>query len=116
MTSTVNITTESDADFYHGFAYQDTTGAPIALTGNTLRMGVRKNAEDIIELMLLTTENGGLVITNAAGGAFTLWIKQADLLQLAPDVYVHSLIRTRPDGLQLQMWLGTLTHTAGPSR
>jgi hypothetical protein len=116
MASIVNITTTSDADCYHGFAYQDTLGNPIDITGSTLRMGVRKNAEDIIELMLLTSENGGLMITDAVNGQFTLWIKQADLLELAPDTYVHSLIRTMSDGLQLQMWSGTLTHSAGPSR
>jgi hypothetical protein len=79
-------------------------------------MGVRRNLDDVNELMLLTTENGGLMLTDEANGAFTLWIKQEDLLQLAPDQYVHSLIRTRSDGLQLPMWSGTLTHSAGPSR
>lgn len=117
MASIVNITTTSDADCYHGFAYQDALGNPIDISGSTLRMGVRKNPDDVNELMLLTTENGGLMITDAVNGAFTLWIKQADLLELAPDQYVHSLIRTLSGGvLQLQMWSGTLTHSAGPSR
>ena len=116
MASIVNIITTSDADCYHGFAYQDLLGNPIDITGSTLRMGVRKNPEDVNELMLLTSDNGGLMITNAVGGTFTLWIKQADLLDLPPGQYVHSLIRTLVGGLQLQMWSGTLTHSAGPSR
>jgi hypothetical protein len=112
----VNIITTSDADYFQGFAYQQSTGAPVDLTDDMMRMGLRKHAADIAELMLLTTENGGLIITDAVGGKFTLWIKQGDLLRLTPGQYVHSLIRTRPDGLQLRVWEGTLTHTAGPSR
>jgi hypothetical protein len=114
--ATVNITTTSDADFYRGFAYQSTDTSPIDLTGNKMRMGVRKNADDIAELMLLTTENGGIIITNAPGGLFTVWLKQDELLVLTPGTYVHSLIRTRPDALQLEVWSGVLIHSAGPSR
>jgi hypothetical protein len=112
----VNITTTSDADFYRGFVYQDINAVPIDLTGNKMRMGVRKNADDVAEVMLLTTENGGIVITSPAAGQFTVWLKQDDLLRLSPDSYVHSLIRTRPDALQLEVWAGSLTHSAGPSR
>jgi hypothetical protein len=112
----VNITTTSDADFYRGFAYQDLNANPIDLTGSTMHMGVRKNADDATELMLLTTASGGgIIITNATAGQFTVWITQDQLRRLAPDQYVHSLIRDTGT-LQLEMWSGTLTHSAGPSR
>jgi hypothetical protein len=111
----VNITTASDADFYRGFGYQDINGAPIDLTGSTMHMGVRKDAGDVTEVLLLTTENGGIIITDAPGGMFTVWITQDQLEHLSPNIYVHSLIRTTGP-LQLEMWSGTLTHEAGPSR
>ena len=115
--SIVNITTTSDADFFRGFAYQDTLGVPIDLTGNTMRMGVRRNADDVSEVLLLTTDSGGgLTITDAPNGKFSVWITQDQLLHLSPAQYVHSLIRTRPDGMQLKIWEGSLTNAAGPSR
>ena len=115
----VSISTASDADFYKGFVYQTVDGDPISLAGCTMHMGIRRKAEDIAEVLLLTTENGGLIITDAANGKFTVWITQAQLEHLAPDDYVHSLIRTvatTDTTLNLEMWSGTLTHAAGPSR
>ncbi|MEY9179733.1 hypothetical protein [Bradyrhizobium sp. USDA 313] len=114
----VNITTYSDADFIRGFAYQyDPSGAPVDLTGQKLRMGIRKHAADVIEELLLTTENGGLVISDASGGKFTVWIKHAQLEALAAGEYEHSLIRiVTSNGLQLRIWSGALTHNIGASR
>jgi hypothetical protein len=111
----VNIMTASDADFYRGFAYQDINGVGIDLTDSKMHMGVRKNAEDAIEIFLLTTENGGITITDAVNGLFTVWITQAQLMELPPDTYVHSMIRDFGP-LHLEMWSGTITHEAGPSR
>jgi hypothetical protein len=112
----VNITTQNDADFIRQFAYQTVSGVPIDLTGNKLRMGVRRHAEDVAEQMLLTTENGGLEITDAVNGKFTVWIKQDDLERQQLGDYDHSLIRFPPTGMQLRIWSGLLTINAGPSR
>jgi len=114
----VNITAENDADFYRSFVYQttDAVPVPINLTGNTMRMGVRHRASDAEEDLLLTTENGGLTITDAVNGRFTLWITNEQLLQLDLTTFDHSLIRIRPDGLRLRVWSGTLTVNAGASR
>jgi hypothetical protein len=111
----VNITTQTDADFIRGFAYQYTSGGPVDLTGNTMRMGIRSHASDVTEVMLLTTENGGIVITDAPNGQFTITMKQADLLSIPIQDYEHSLIRIG-GGMQLRVWSGTLTNTPGPSR
>lgn len=111
----VNITVENDADFYRQFLYQYTDGSPIDLTGNTMKMGIRKRAEDVVEEMLLTTENGGLAITDAPNGAFTVRITQPQLGQLALGDYEHSLIRMT-NGMFLRVWTGMLTNNAGPSR
>jgi hypothetical protein len=114
----VNLTTESDADFMRGFLYQyKDSGQPVDLTGNVMKMGIRRQATDTTELLQLTTDNGGLIINSATVGYFTLWITLDQLLRLEPYTYVHSLIRIRPnDNLNLRVWSGTLTHNAGPSR
>jgi hypothetical protein len=114
----VNITCENDADFYRQFAYQTTLGVPIDLTGNTLRMGIRKHAADVEEELLLTTENGALAIVDATNGIFTVRILSSQLLQqLAVGDYEHSLIRIiTVSSERYRIWSGTLTNTAGPSR
>jgi|GEM_PF-3642108 len=112
---TVNISTESDADFRRGFVYQMTNGTPIDLTGDTMRMGIRRHATDATEQLLLTTENGGIEIVDAANGKFNVTIEYDALRRLAPGDYVHSLIRIHA-GERLRIWSGTLTHAAGASR
>ena len=111
----VNITTQSDADFTRGFVYQMTDGTPIDLTGDTMRMGIRRHATDASEQMLLTTENGGIAITDAPNGKFTINLVYDELRRLAPGDYAQSLIRIH-QGRRLRIWSGTLTHAPGPSR
>jgi hypothetical protein len=116
----VNITCENDADFNRGFLYQaiDSNGnvtGPIDLTGYTMQMGIRQNATDITEEMLLTTANGGLAITDPVNGAFTVLITQAQLVAMELGDYAHSLIRMQGTA-KLRVWSGTLTINPGPSR
>lgn len=116
----VNITVENDADFYRQFQYatsnpDGSVGPPIDLTGNTLKMGIRKRAEDITEELLLTTENGAFAFVDPTNGTFTLRITQAQLMDLPTGDYEHSLIRMAGT-MQLRMWSGLLTNNAGPSR
>ena len=111
----VNITCENDADFMRGFVYQYESGSPVDLTGNTMRMGIRHHAADVTEEMLLTTENGGLTITDAVNGKFTVHITQAQLVQLEVGTYEHSLVRLT-GGLSLRIWSGTLVNNPGASR
>jgi len=113
--ATVNITCQNDADFIRGFVYSYDTGLPVDLTATTMRMGIRHRAEDITEDMLLTTENGGIIITDATGGQFTVSIKQQQLMTLGIGEYEHSLVRII-GGMHLLIWSGTLTNNAGPSR
>ncbi|MCA1524289.1 hypothetical protein [Bradyrhizobium yuanmingense] len=112
----VNITTQNDADFIRQFAYQTVDLVPIDLTGNTLRMGIRTHASDVDQHLLLTTENGGLTITDAPNGKFTLYISKAQLERIATETFDHSLIRITPADAHLRIWSGTLTNTPGPSR
>ena len=112
----VNITCENDADFVRGFVYQFTSGAPVDLTGNSLRMGVRRRAADVTEDLLLTTENGGLTITDPPNGKFTVRITQGQLVLLPVGDYEHSLIRLIGTQQRYRIWSGSLTNNAGASR
>jgi hypothetical protein len=112
-----NITCWNDADFVRGFIYQTVSLVPIDLTGNTMRMGIRHHAEDVTEEILLTTENGGLAITDPTNGKFTVTISMNQLLQLPLGDYEHSLVRIiTSTGQHLLIWSGTLSNNAGASR
>lgn len=114
----VNISTTSDQDYVHGFVLM-AGDTPIDLTGQSMRMGVRRHAEDSEEQLLLTTENGGITIVDPPGGKFVLTIRQATLLMLYFGDYEHSLIRIihyAEGDIRYRVWSGTLSHAAGPSR
>lgn len=122
----VNINTYSDADFVQSFLYKTTALAPIDLLDYPLRMMVRINPADATTWIECSTwpDNGRIVITDHAAGAFTLTIPLTILLDLPAGVYNHSLIQTQASslgvtagiGARKDIWRGTLTHAAGPTR
>lgn len=114
----VNIGTTSGTDFLCSFLYRASPGgAAIIITGCTLQMMVRVLAEDITANISLTSlAGGGITITNSITGAFTVMITKLKLNSLQTGKYVHNLTITWPDGHIDEIWHGTLTHVAGPTR
>lgn len=92
------------------------SSVPIDLTGMTFKMGVRRHAEDATEALSLTTENGGVSVTDELNGRFLINFDHENLLKLPYGIYVHSLIAIESDDTRRLVWTGTLTHSAGPSR
>lgn len=115
---TIDIQTYSDADYLQRYLLRTIGGAPIDLGTDILRMMVRANAEQAAVFIERSSYgNDGIVITDAATGAFTLSIPVAMLVNLQPGVYVHSLIRTDSTfQARQEIWRGKLTHSAGPTR
>jgi hypothetical protein len=112
----VNITTESDHDFYRQFVYEQSDGTPIDLTGSVMWMTVRKHATDATAVFKVSTVEGDIVLTDAVNGTFTLRLSQELLLPIEPGEYVQALIRQPPGGMHLKVWSGTLIHAAGVGR
>jgi len=120
----VNITTYSDADFIQSFLYKTVALAAIDLFDFPLRMMVRINPADATTWIECSTWNGRILITDHAAGAFTVTIPIEILSTLPVGVYNHSLIQTQvsnvysPNNLlsRKDIWRGTLTHAAGPTR
>lgn len=119
----VNINSYSDADFNQSFFYKTVALAPIDLFDFPLRMMVRVNPADATTWIECSTWNGRIVITDHAAGAFTLTIPISILSTLPPGVYNHSLIQTQisvaykiSTNIRKDIWRGTLTHLAGPTR
>jgi hypothetical protein len=119
MVATVNLETYSDADFVRRFVYRTVGGVPIDLGTNILRMMVRSHAKDATVHLDLNskTEGEGITITDAAQGAFTVFIPTTALAALVPGVYEQSMILTDTAfQSRLDIWRGTLTHRIGPTR
>lgn len=117
MTASINFETFSDADFVRKYSYRTIGGIPIDLGTDVLRFMVRAHPEDATVYIDRSSITQGIIITDAAAGAFTLVIPMALLATLTPGVYVHSLIRTDAAYQSRQdLWRGTLTHSAGPTR
>lgn len=126
----VNINTYSDADFIQSFLYKTAALAVIDLLDYPLRMMVRINPADPTTWIECSTwpDNGRIVITDHAAGAFILTIPLSVLSNLPVGVYNHSLIQTQASsagtspgsvvtsGARKDIWRGTLTHAAGPTR
>ena len=113
----LDLTTYSDADLVQSYIYQEVGGVPIDLTGWSLRLMVRKQANDPTALFECTTQNGRIWYNDAALGQFTLQIPISILMPLQPGSYDQSLIGTHPDSLiRRDLWRGALEHSAGPTR
>ena len=114
----VDFVTYTDTDTVQSFIYQTALGVAIPFaTVDSLRMQVRSDPADSTVYLEFTTINGLIKITNYAGGAFTITMPIAKLSKLFPGIYQHSLVWT--DGvtfLRTEIWRGSLTHAAGPTR
>ena len=115
MPAVCNITLENDADFYRAFAYQNADGTPVDITGASLYMKLRRNAEDAIAVLELSTDTGEIGITDSVNGLFSIMITQEVLVQLALGQYDQSLI-INLNSILIPVWSGLLTINAGPSR
>ncbi len=126
----VNINTYSDSDFIQSFLYKTVALAAIDIFDYPLRMMVRINPADATTWIECSTWNSRITITDHAAGAFTLFIPIAVLSTLPFGVYNHSLIQTQASpgiiipgevptsvsATRKDIWRGTLTHVAGPTR
>jgi len=113
--SIVNITVQSDADFYRRFIWQTVDGAPIDMTGGTMEMMLRRHASDVAAVLRLGTDTGEIVMVDPVNGAFTLRISQASLERLGFGDFDQSNIFER-GGYRVRIWNGMLTNNAGPTR
>lgn len=113
--TTVNITVENDADFYHVFQYATSDGSPVDITGVSLEMMLRRRATDETAVLRLATDTGEFVLTDPTNGTFTLLITQDTLVHLGLGDFEHSNIMTI-NGFKTKLWSGILTNNAGPTR
>jgi hypothetical protein len=117
-----DLSAVSNADFEEGCLLEDQNRAAIDLTGSSLRMQVRANADNTLLIDLLSTgltSNGsGLVITSATEGAFNLIIKKEDIASLAFGSgtsigAAYDLLMTNPAGSTIRLAKGNFFISKG---
>jgi hypothetical protein len=128
MVAQVNITAETDADFYQQFTYTLSDGVtPVNITGATFTFGVRRSITDPGVLFKITstqTASGAVIPINAPSGIFALWITKTALQAAPPGTWAQSLVVTLPGAVPVSppmnlsqlVWTGNLTINLGPAR
>src|ERR1700674_1094311 len=100
MPATVNISVETDADFFQVFQYTLPDGiTPININNATFVFGVRRSISDPNVLFKVTSTLGAagqIQITDGPNGKFGLWIAKAQLQAAPIGIWSHSLIITQP--------------------
>jgi hypothetical protein len=115
---TMNIAKNEDWIVPFLYTTDDGTGTltPIDLTGSTLALEIRNNETDHEVFVAVTTDNGGIEVTDAPGGAFTIVIVRELMVRMVPGDYVADLVRAMTNGFQERLWEGVVNVVAGTTR
>lgn len=95
---------------------QDSTGAAFNLTGCTITVGVKKQLTDSTATISKTIANGGVAVTNAAGGLANLILNATDTALLGAGDYPFDVQVTNASAKKATLLAGTLTFTDHPTR
>lgn len=113
----IDCYTRSNADYGpKAINLQDRDKRPIDLTGSSFRMMGRVRPADAQAWFDLSTDNGLMQIITATAGSLSFQIPLAALRKMPAGIYVHDCLRTRPDGLIVPFWKGTVYHDVGVTR
>ena len=101
-------------DTWDGLALTYTLdGQPIDLSGASIRLHLRRSANDGRVALSLSTDNSGILITDAAAGQFQM---PAQIIDLPPHTYVHDLEITLSNGIRKTRMAGTWKITGDIAR
>lgn len=110
----VNLTIYQGSTFYESFYWQvGNPATPVDLTGFNMRMQIRSKLKDPFVILELTTQNGGIVITDVVNGGFALSISAIHTANLNFNVGFYDLEVIAPDGVTVNRLLSgqvTLSH------
>ena len=102
-----------------GYATQTSKTAPkvrVDLTGAKLRLQVREKVAAATVLLELTTENGGIVVTDATNGYYTLNLSAAQTAAQTWKKGVGDLEVEFLDGTVKRLWRATFVVDAEATR
>ena len=115
----MNIAKNEDwiVPFLYGTVDEATgTVTPIDLTGSLLKLEIRMQETDHEALVSVFSPDGGIIITNATGGTFTVLIDRAHLTHLAAGQYYCDMVRLMTNSFQERLWEGSAIVVEGTTR
>jgi hypothetical protein len=106
----INLTIYQGSTFSQKFKWKTGNPAtPVNLAGYTARMQIREKIKSPNYIINLTTENGGIVITNAANGEFSVEIPATVTASMNFKVGVYDLEFVSSGGIVERLFQGTIT-------
>jgi hypothetical protein len=102
----VDLQVAQNEDLRQAFQLADADGRAVDLAGATLKMDVRRRADNALAFAL-TLANGRLVVVDAAAGHFRLDVPVAVIAAQTPGAYLHDLVLVK-GGETTRVWHGTL--------
>lgn len=107
MAAVYSFTLDAGTDSTIVFAYKDSTGAAINLTGFSAKMQLRPNPGGTVGLELSTTN--GKVVLGGAAGTVTVTFGHVDTTSLTLPTYVYDLELTDGSSNVTRLVQGTIT-------
>lgn len=108
--ATIDLTIYQGSTFSQKFQWK--TGSPpvpVNLTGYSARMQIREKLRSPTPIITLTTENGGIIITDPENGIFSLEISAEDTANLNFRSAVYDLEFVYPSGVVRRLIEGSVT-------
>jgi len=105
-----DITIYQGATYFRRYTWK--TGdpaAPVDLTGASIRMQVRTHKESATALLSVSTDAGGITITDAANGEFAVRVEAIDTDDLEFPKGVYDIEIEMPDGTVNRLVEGAVT-------
>ena len=103
--------------FVYGTTDSGGVFTPLDLTGSTLKLEIRQQESDREALVWVDSSDvGGIFISNAAQGQFTITMTRAALAHLSAGNFVTDLVRVQPSGMIERMFEGTANVVEGTTR
>lgn len=116
MPSSAALSIPLGDDVIVAMTLQNSDTTPFNLTGCSITVGIKKILTDTADVILKTTGNGGVAITNAAGGLANLTLGAADSAALGAGRYPFDVQVATGAGKKSTLIIGTITFADHPTR
>ena len=117
----INFTVSTNEDWVDTLQFQEGVEGdqtPVDLSGSSFLMHVRQEATQLAEVLILSTDNGRVIIEPAPEdtGKLSIYVSQETVDDLDPGAYVFDMVWTMADSREVNLASGTLTVILGITR
>ena len=108
--ASISLTIYQGSTFERSFQWKTSSPpVPVDLTGYKARMQIRENIKSADFIIEMTTENGGIIITNPVEGRIKLYISSDDTTRMNFKSAIYDLELIRPDNSVVRLFGGSVS-------